>query len=65
MKHAKVPARLGESTCDAAQTLYLFYELEGEALLEAQLQPVRGGIAVHLDIIRPLPNPRDVEVVEF
>ena len=64
LKHAKVPARLSQSECDAAQTLYLFYELEGEALVEAQLQPVRGGIALRVDIIRPMPHPRDVEVVE-
>ena len=63
LMHAKVPQRLGQSKCDAAQALYLFYELEGEALLEAQMQPVRGGIGLQLDVIRPMPHPRDTEVV--
>ena len=64
MRHARVPAHSSESACDAAQPLYLFYELEGVALIEAQLQLVRGGIAIHLDIIRPMPHPRNIEVVE-
>jgi len=62
--HAHVPARLRDDPCDAARPMYLFYELPGEALIEAQMEPTRGGIAVHLDIIRPFPHPRDADLVE-
>ncbi len=65
LKRAKVPARLAESECDAAHALCLFYELEGEALIEAQMQPVRGGISLHVDIIRPMPHALEIEVVEY
>jgi hypothetical protein len=65
LKRAKVPKRLSESQCDAAQSLYLFYELEGEALIEAQMQPARGGISLHVDVIRPMPHPSEIEVVEY
>ncbi len=64
LDRAKVPARLSESECDAAQALYLFYELEGEALIEAQMQPTHGGISLHIDLIRPMPHPAEIELVE-
>ncbi len=64
LRHARVSSRLREAECDAAQVLYLFYELEGEALVEAQLQPARGGIGLHVDIIRPMAHPRNIEVIE-
>ena len=64
LANAIVPKRLQDDTCDAARPLYLYFELPGEALIEAQMESARGGIALHLDLIRPLAHPRDVEIVE-
>lgn len=64
LAHAIVPQRLKGDTCDAARPLYLFYELPGEALIEAQMESAPGGIALHLDVIRPMPHAHDVEVIE-
>ena len=62
--HAPASQRLQDDDCDAAREVYLYYELPGQALVEAQFESTRYGLAVHLDILRPLPHPHDVEVVE-
>jgi len=61
---AYVSEQLQTASVDAAHALNLLYQLEGgEALVEARLEPVRGGLELHLDILRPLPNPADVATV--
>ena len=64
LANAIVPKRLRDDSCDAARPLYLYYELPGEALIEAQMESTRGGIALHLDVIRPLAHPHDIETIE-
>ncbi len=64
LAHAHVSERLKNDPCDAARPMYLFYEIPGEALIEAQMESARGGIAVHLDIIRPFSHPHDIEAIE-
>ncbi len=62
---SRVPERLREGTADAAQRLYLFWELPGEALVEPRLEAVPGGLALHLDLIPPIPAGVAIEAFEY
>jgi hypothetical protein len=60
-----VPERLRRASADSAAPLYLHWELPGEALVEPRLEPLAtGGLALHLDLIPPIPAGMRIEVLE-
>lgn len=54
LERAIVPGRIASDPTDAAHALAIRWELPGEALLEANLGADRGGLAVSLEIVRPM-----------
>ena len=54
LDRCRVSERLQQSGADAGQALYAFTELPGEALFEARFRQATAGIALTLDVIRPL-----------
>jgi hypothetical protein len=61
---SRVPERLRTSAV-AARPLYLHWELPGEALVEPRLEALAaGGLALHLDLIPPLPAGTRIDVLE-
>jgi hypothetical protein len=64
LAQSQVPARLRDGTAEAAERLYLFWELPGEALIEPRLESVPGGLALHLDLIPPIPAGMTIEALE-
>lgn len=64
LERMRVPKRMRNSELDAARELFPLFELPGEALIEAEFEAARGGIAVSLDLIRPLEQPAEIEAPE-
>ncbi len=54
LERCRVSERLQQSTADSGQALYAFTELPGEALFEARFRQASAGIALTLDVIRPM-----------
>jgi hypothetical protein len=63
-EQARIPERLGRAPCDAAQQLYFFCELPGEALFEIDASREATGLAVSVEIIRPLTDPSEIALLE-
>ena len=63
LAHSRVPKRLADAG-EGAHALYLFWELPGEALIEPRLEPAPGGLALHLDLIPPIPAGTQIELLE-
>jgi hypothetical protein len=62
---SQVPKRLLGSAAEGASTFYLSWELPGEALVEPRLEALeQGGLALHLDLIPPIPEGMQIEVLE-
>ena len=62
---SQVPKRLLGSGAEGASTFYLSWELPGEALVEPRLEALeQGGLALHLDLIPPIPEGMQIEVLE-
>jgi len=62
---SRVPKRLLGSTAEGASVFYMFWELPGEALVEPRLEALeQGGLALHLDLIPPIPEGMQIEVLE-
>ena len=62
---SRVPKRLVGSAAEGASHFYLAWELPGEALVEPRLEALeRGGLALHLDLIPPIPEGMQIEVLE-
>jgi len=64
LAQSRVPERLTNAASEGASALYLCWELPGEALVEPRLESARGGLALHLDLIPPLPAGTQIEVLE-
>jgi len=66
LERSVVPKRLTASPAEGASTLYLCWELPGEALVEPRLEtlPHGGGLVLHLDLIPPIPEGMRIEVLE-
>ena len=64
LAQSRVPARLANAGAEGASALYLFWELPGEALVEPRIETAPGGLALHLDLIPPLPEGMQIEVLE-
>jgi hypothetical protein len=63
-EHTRVPGRLSAEPGDGAQELYFYYELPGEGLFEVDASRETAGLAVSLEIIRPLTNPAEIALLE-
>jgi hypothetical protein len=62
---SQVPKRLTGSPAEGASTFYLCWELPGEALVEPRLETAPdGGLVLHLDLIPPIPEGMQIEVLE-
>jgi hypothetical protein len=60
-----VPKRLAGSAAEGASTFYLSWELPGEALVEPRFETTpQGGLALHLDLIPPIPEGMHIEALE-
>jgi len=60
-----VPKRLAGSPAESASAFYLCWELPGEALVEPRLETTpQGGLVLHLDLIPPIPDGMQIEVLE-
>jgi hypothetical protein len=66
LEHSVVPKRLAASAAEGASVLGLCWELPGEALIEPRLEtlPNGGGLVLHLDLIPPIPEGMQIEVLE-
>jgi hypothetical protein len=62
-EQTRVPERLSEEPGDAAQELYFYYELPGEGLFEVDASRESAGLAVSVEIIRPLTNPAEIALL--
>jgi hypothetical protein len=60
----RIPERLSAKPGDGAQELYFCYELPGEALFEVGASREAAGLAVSLEIIRPLTDPAEIALLE-
>jgi hypothetical protein len=62
---SRVPKRLSGSPAEGASTFSLCWELPGEALVEPRLETLpQGGLVLHLDLIPPIPEGMQIEVLE-
>ena len=62
---SKVPKRLADSKAEGGSSFYLFWEMPGEALVEPRFETLpQGGLALHLDLIPPIPEGMQIEVLE-
>jgi hypothetical protein len=64
LTQTRVPKRLANEPGEGASALYLAWELPGEALVEPRFESARGGLALHLDVIPPIPEGMEIEVLE-
>jgi Tfp pilus assembly pilus retraction ATPase PilT len=63
-EQTRVPERLSSEPVPGGQEIYFFVELPGEALFEIDASREEAGIALSLEIIRPLTNPAEIALLE-
>ena len=63
-EEARVPERLVAEPSDGAQELHFYYELPGEGLFEVDVSREASGLAVSVEIIRPLTDPSEIALLE-
>ena len=63
-EQTRVPERLSAEAGDGAQEIYFYYELPGEGLFEVDACRETAGLAVSLEIIRPLTDPTKIALLE-
>jgi hypothetical protein len=64
MRHAKAPAARAAEAGDAAIALFPLWEIPGHALVEMHAESAPGGIALRLDLLRPLTDPGEIALLE-
>jgi hypothetical protein len=65
LEKGRVPKRLMGSQAVGASAFYLAWELPGEALVEPRFETTpQGGLALHLDLIPPIPEGMHIEALE-
>lgn len=64
LAHARVPQARAEGASDCAVALLPLWEIPGQALVEMHAEPAPGGIAVRLDLLRPLRDLAEIELLE-
>jgi len=60
----RVPSRMRHSPIDAGRELFAWFELPGQALVEASFDRAPGGLAISLDLIPLLEKGAEIEVLE-
>jgi hypothetical protein len=64
-ERTRVPARLHEAPGEGAQGFSFLCELPGEALFEIEATREDAGLALSLEIIRPLTDPSEIALLEI
>jgi len=64
LRHAKVPRASREDGGDAAIELAPLWEIPGHALVEMHAEPAPGGLALRLDLLRPLADLGELALLE-
>ncbi len=64
LEHARAPHAASEDASDAAFALCPLWHLPGRALVELHLDPAPGGLALRLDLLRPLEDPAEIALLE-
>jgi hypothetical protein len=64
LRHAKVPRSRASEAGDAAIELFPLWEIPGHALVEMHAESAPGGIALRLDLLRPLTDPAEIALLE-
>jgi len=64
LRHAKPPRARCAEAGDAAIELFPLWEIPGHALVEMHAEPAPGGIALRLDLLRPLSDPGEIALLE-
>lgn len=65
LSHARVPHAFREQPCDAAVELSPLWEIPGHALVEMHVESAPGGLALRLDLLRPLTDPSEIALLEL
>jgi hypothetical protein len=63
-EQTRVPERVCTEPGDGAWELYFCYELPGEGLFEVDAQREAAGLAVSVEIVRPLTDPSEIALLE-
>jgi hypothetical protein len=64
LEHARVPRAAASEPCDAAIALTPLWEIPGHALVEMHVESAPGGLALRLDLLRPLADPAEIALLE-
>ncbi len=64
LRHSRAPRGRAARAGDAAIELFPLWEIPGHALVEMHAEPAPGGIALRLDLLRPLADPAEVALLE-
>jgi hypothetical protein len=64
LRHSRAPRARAERAGDAAIELFPLWEIPGHALVEMHAEPAPGGIALRLDLLRPLADPAEIALLE-
>jgi hypothetical protein len=64
LAHTKISHARCEAAGDAAIELFPLWEIPGHALVEMHAEPAPGGIALRLDLLRPLTDPAEIALLE-
>ncbi|HEY8119766.1 MAG TPA: hypothetical protein VII78_00480 [Myxococcota bacterium] len=64
LAQSKSPRARASEGGDAAIELYPLWEIPGQALVEMHVESAPGGIALRLDLLRPLTDPAEIALLE-
>jgi hypothetical protein len=64
LAHARIPQERADAAGDCAIELTPLWEIPGRALVEMHAVPAPGGIALRLDLLRPLRDLSEIELLE-
>ena len=61
---SKTPRQRAADAGDAAIELFPLWEIPGKALVEMHVESAPGGLALRLDVLRPLTDPGEIALLE-
>jgi hypothetical protein len=64
LERTRVPERLRAAPGQGAEQLHFLFELPGEGLFEVDVSRGTAGLAVSVEIIRPLGDPSEIALLE-
>lgn len=64
LAQSKSPLARASEAGDVAIELFPLWEIPGHALVEMRVESAPGGIAVRLDLLRPLTDPSEIALLE-